>query len=376
MTEKEIAEIRRRISADKSGISNIRGCYVNEQHQIVSDFDQFLGTVEKNEAEELLKIIKKTLSGQIGKNLVGIEFSNQQVVDSDEHRMLMAIRDSDMKDDESISELYRRIIDGTDIEGRFIILLALDKYDVPAYSKDDVKLEDSETVFTYILCSICPVKLTKPALGYKPVDKQFCNIKTDWAISSPQLGFMFPAFDDRQANIYEALIYTKDPSARLDDFAGEVFNTDITMPASEQKDNFSGLIEQTISEDCDLDVVQNIYGQLTQIVEDYKGRKDEPPVTISKKTITDVFEHCAVPTEKVEDFGSEYDRVFGENAKLSPKNVVDIKRFEVKTNGITVKADPEYAGHITTKIINGMKYIMIRAEGDVEVNGVNININE
>ncbi len=376
MTEKEIAEIRRRINIDKCSITNIRGCYVGEKGEIISDFDQFLGTVPKSEAEELLKIMKKTLSGQPQKNLIGIEFTNDQVVDSDEHRLLMTLRDTELGDDEAVNELFKKIIAGVSMEGKYIILLTLDKYDVPVYTKDDVKLEDCENIFRYLLCSICPVKLTKPALGYEISEQSFKNIKTDWAIGNPETGFMFPAFDDRQANIYEALYYVKDSSARYDELVESIFGAEIPMPADEQKEVFSAIIQETVSEDCDYTVMQNVHNQISQIVEEYKNHKDEPPVTISKKTVTDVFSYCGVPTERIENFKSEYDRTFGENARISPKNVVDVKKFEVKTPDVTIKVNPERADLVKTRIIDGQKYIMIRAEGEVEVNGVNINIKE
>ena len=72
MNEKEIAEIRRRFRPDKSNIERIRGCYVNDQREIVSEFSQSLGLMPQQESEELLAILKKTLSGTVGKNLINI----------------------------------------------------------------------------------------------------------------------------------------------------------------------------------------------------------------------------------------------------------------------------------------------------------------
>ena len=161
MTEKEIAEIRRRFNIDKTNIQHIRGCYVNENKEIISDFNQFFGTMPRDESEKLLAIIKKTLSGTVGKNLIDIEFSNQQVIDSPEHRLLMTLRDSELSDDEAADELYKQIIGSYSTEDKFLILLTYEKYDVPSYSKDDIKLEDTDNIFSYIICCVCPVKMTK-----------------------------------------------------------------------------------------------------------------------------------------------------------------------------------------------------------------------
>lgn len=374
MTEKEISEIRRRFNIDKTNISCIRGCYVNENKEIISDFNQFFGTIPRNEAEELLAIIKKALSGTIGRNLIDIEFSNQQVIDSNEHRLLMQLRDSAINDDEAISALYKIIIQSLNLEGKYLILLTYDKYDVPSYSKDEVKLEDNSVVFSYLVCAVCPVKMTKPALSYYVNENQFRNISVDWIINPPELGFMFPAFDDRQANIYKALYYSKNSAENHDEFADAIFNSKIPMPAAAQKEIFNSILEETVSEDCSYDVLQTVHEQLSSIITEHKESKEETPLVISKNTVKEVLEYCGVAEPHIDEFDKKFDNEFGENTELSPKNIIDVKKFEVCTPDITIKVNPERKDLVKTRIIDGVKYIMIRADDNVVVNGVNINI--
>lgn len=374
MTEKEISELRRRFNIEKTNIKCIRGCYVNEQKAIISEFNQLFGTLPKDESEELLAIIKKTLSGTIGKNLIDLEFSNQQVVDSDEHRLLMKLKDSELSDDEAAAELYRKIISTHSTEDKFLILLAFDTYDVPSYTKDEVRLEDSAEVFKYVLCSVCPVKMTKPALSYSAGDGEFRNIKVDWAISNPEVGFMFPAFDYRQSNIYNVLYYTKDPADNHEDIIAELFNTNAPMAAETQKEVFNYIFEDSISEECSYDVVQTVHEQISAMVFEHKANKEEEPLMLSKRNMTDVLEYCGVDEEHINRFAEKYDSEFGAEKKISPKNILDVKKFEVSTPDITIKVNPERKDLVQTKIIDGIKYIMIRADDNVEVNGVSINI--
>lgn len=374
MTEKEIAEIRRRFNIDKTNISNIRGCYVNENKEIISEFDQFLGTVPRDEAEKLIAIIKKTLSGTNGKNLVDIEFSNQQVVDSDEHRLLMKLKDSEIKDDEAVEEIYKKIIQSVNLEEKFLILLTCDRYDVPIYSKDDIKLEDTSEIYTYVVCCVCPVKMTKPGLSYYVNENCFKNITTDWIISNPELGFVFPSFDFRQSNIYNALYYIKNSAENYESFVEEIFNTEIPMAADTQKEIFNAIIEEAVSDECSFEVVQTVQNQICEMVVQHKEEKREEPLTISKHTVSDVLEYCGVEKEKIEDFENQYDMHFGKDKELSPKNVIDVKKLEVKTADVTIKVNPERPDLIKTQIIDGQKYILIRADENVEVNGININI--
>ncbi len=375
MTEKEIAELKRRFTMDKTNISCIRGCYVSSKKEIISEFNQFFGTVEKEEAEKLLMIIKKTLSGSLNKNLVDIEFSNAQVMKGEEHKLLMDLRDCELKDDELAMKLYKKIIDSVNMDDNYIILLTQDKYDIPVFSKDDTKLEDSTDIFSYLVCCICPVKLRKSALSYYANESAFHNISSDLIISNPELGFMFPAFDDRQANIYNALYYTKNTSASNEAFIQNVFNTEIPIPADVQKDTFNMLIEETVSDKCDFEVMQSVHDQLTNMIAEHKASKVEEPLKISKNTVKSVLSSCGVDAEHVIAFDERYDEEFGAKTELIPKNIIDTKKFEIKTADITIKVNPEKSSLVQTKIIDGVKYILIKADESVEVNGVNISIN-
>ena len=60
MNEKEIAEIRRRFRPDKNNITHVRGCYVNEKREIVSEFDPSLALMSQEESEKFLAILKRT----------------------------------------------------------------------------------------------------------------------------------------------------------------------------------------------------------------------------------------------------------------------------------------------------------------------------
>lgn len=210
MNEKEISEIRRRFRPDKSNITHVRGCYVNERREIVSQFDQSLAMLPQEENENLINVLRRTLSGTQGKNLIDMSFTTQQVVDSDEHRLLMALRNSALQDEEAVQAFFERVIESYTQEGTYLILLAYDTYDIPYRAKDGEKLEDaSSDVYSYILCSICPVKQTKPVLGYNVPENEFHNRGIDWLVSAPALGC------SSRPSMTEAVIYTEHSSIRV-----------------------------------------------------------------------------------------------------------------------------------------------------------------
>lgn len=108
MNLKEVSELRRRFRMDRNAISRIYGCFVNSSREIVSYIDESMGILPQDEAEKYLNLLKKTLSGKLGKNLIDIIFSTEQVADSDEHRLLMALRDSQLKDGDIREEFYQK----------------------------------------------------------------------------------------------------------------------------------------------------------------------------------------------------------------------------------------------------------------------------
>ena len=374
MNEKEIAEIRRRFRPDKSNISHVRGCYVNSNREIISQFSQSLALTPQEEAEKILALLKRSLSGTLGKNLIDVTFTTQQVVDSDEHRLLMALRNSALNDEEAVQAFYQRVIQALSLEGQYMILLAQDTYDVPYHSKDGESLEDaSSEVFSYILCSICPVKMTQPALSYFASDNQLHNRTADWIVSAPELGFLFPAFDDRSANIYNALYYSRNTAENHQELVEALFNTEIPMPAADQKETFEAILETTLEKDCSYDVVQAVHEQLYELIEEHKANKEAEPPVVSKRDMKQVLQGCGISEQRVKVFEEKYDAAFGSDTGLSPRNLVDSK-FQVKTPDVTIQVNPERSDLIETRVINGAKYILIRAEDGVEVNGVDIHI--
>lgn len=377
MNEKEVSEIRRRFRPEKSNITGIRGCYVNENREIVAEFCPSLALMEQEEAEKLLGILKKPLSGTLGKNLLNLSFATQQVVNGEEHRLLMALRSSSLQDEEAVQAFYQKVIASLQIEGTYLILLAHDTYDVPYRAKDGELQEDaSSEVYSYILCCVCPIKPTKPALSYYVTQNEFHNRREDWLVGAPELGFLFPAFDDRCANLYGSLYYTRSAGEIHEEFIRAVFQLDPPMPAEEQKEAFQEVLAESLAEECSYEVMQTVHEKLCGLIEDHKANKEEEPLAISRETVRQVLSSCGVEEGHVAAFEEKYDEAFGEGTEISPQNLVNAKQFELRTPDVVIKVNPERRDLVETRVINGAKYILIRADEGVEVNGVSIHIEE
>ena len=377
MIDKEISEVRRHLRRDRSNITHIYGCYVNDNKEIISEFKQSVGMMPENESDKYFALLRRSLSGALGKNLIDITFKTSQVANSPEHKLLMDLRESRLEDEEKRLEFFQKIIDTVVLGGNYLILLGCDSYDVPFKSKDDSFQKDSsEEVYRFLLCCICPVKQTKANLHYIPEEKVFHDGSMNQMVSAPALGFLFPAFDNRSTNIYNALYYTHDTKESQDALIEAIFNTPVPQPAAEQKKSFEALLTTALGDECSLDVVQTVHDQICQRIELHKESKVPEPLLISKEDVKEVLSSCGVSEEHVAKFSVDYDEVFGFEADLHPKNIIDNKHFELKTPDVVIKVDPTRSDLIETRVIGGVKYIMICADEEVEVNGVNIHISD
>ena len=375
MNQKEISELKRRFRLGKNAMGRIYGCYVNAQKEIVSYLDESLDRMPEEEAEKYLNLLKKALSGALGRNLIDIVFSTQQVADSDEHRRLMALRDSKLRDGEVRQEFYQTVIDSLDMgESNYLILLAHDTYDVPHRGKDGEDCADEgDTVFSYIVCCVCPVKDGKLELGYCPGENEFHNCVPSQIVSPPELGFLFPAFDDRAANIYNALTYARKPDELHQEFLDAIFHIEPPMSAGEQREAFQTALREGLEGACGLEVVQAVHECLTAKIEEHREAKDPEPLTVTAKDVAAILRDCGAEDGQITAFCEKCGELFGEDAVLSPANLIDGKRFEVKTADAAISLDPEHSYMVETRVIDGKKYLLIPAGEGLEVNGMPVD---
>lgn len=376
LNEKEIAEIRRRFNPQKTNIIGVHGCYVNENREIVAEFNQPLAALTQDETESMLALLKKLLSGVLDRNLIDIEFSNEQVLGGEEHKRLLKLRDSALCDEPELKALFSDIIETVRVEGAYLILAAADNYDVFTYREDGKKDEDSTELFKYFLCGVFPVKMTKPQLSFAAFDNTFKNIVANSVITAPLLGFMFPAFDDRAANIYNALFYTKDSAANNSEIIDRLFKAEPPMPAAEQRETFNSLLNGVTNDENNLEIIKNIQDEIGGMITEHKESREREPLAVSRDDICDILRSADMSDEKIETFKAGFDESFGEKARLNPQNLVETKRLELTGADISIKINPERSELVETRVIDGVKYILIRADEEIEVNGVPINIGE
>ena len=374
MTNKEIGELRRRMKPDRTNLTAVYGCYVASSGEVLSTFREPFGLMAEEDKEKYLAIFRRALSGTPDRNLLDLSFSTKQVADSDEHRLLMRLRETALDDEQARQQLFQTIIGAVSFEENYLILLTHERYDVPFKAKDGARLEDGSEVFSYFVCAICPVKPGKELLSYIAEEKTFHNRSAGWAAGMPEMGFLFPAFDGRRTNLYNCLFYTHSSGADNQPLIDALFHVDPPMSAEEQKNAFGSALADALDKDCSYDVVQSVHEQIRARIEDHKESKDPEPLEMTAGDVGGILANSGVNDEQIAAFQRECDEQYGENAALNPNNIIESKKFEITTPEVKISIAPENSYMIEARVINGRKYLLIPADDGVEVNGIGVNI--
>ena len=373
MNKKEISEIKKQFSPANCSITRICGCYVDGEKNKKTELKEAFLSLSEEEMFKYFEIFKKTLSGTIGKNLINMEFPLEQEQEGGTQEFLLRLKSSKLQDDELTEAFYDKIIENYDYGENYYIILIHAVYDIPGKSSDGQEMFDaSDEIYEHILCSICPVKLSKAGLCYNAETNSIEDRIRDWIVEMPDLGFLFPVFNDRSTDIHGILYYTKNAEELRSTFVDELFGCSTPLSAGGQRDSFNALVEDTLGEDCAYDTVINIHEKLTELVE---AQKDEPePVVLTKSEVKRLFEDCGVEEEKLESFDKQYEIAAGEKASLMASNLTNTRRFEIKTPDVVIHVQPDRADLVETRVIDGRRCLVIPMEDNVEVNGIHVTM--
>ncbi len=369
MNKKEVLEIRKQYKPEECSITRICGCYVNGDKEIIAQSKDAFLSLPDEEIFKYLTIFKQTLSGTIGKNLINMEFPLDQEMPGGNQEFLLQLRNSKLQDDTLLEEFYQKIIDHYIYGENYYIILIHVAYDIPGKATDGSEMFDaSDEVYEYLLCSICPVHLSKEGLCFNPETNHVENRIRDWLVEPPVKGFLFPAFNDRSTDLHGLLYFSKQAEDLQPEFIENALGCTFPMSAGSQKNTFQSVVMNTLGEDCEYDVIRNIHDNLNEIMEEAK-EAPEPPV-LTKPELKRLLASSGVTNERMESFDTNFDLIAGEKAEFLVPNIAETRKFSIETPDIVIKVNPERTDLVETKIINGKRCLVIEMNDQVEVNGV------
>ena len=375
MNKKEVTEIKKLFTKERCCLNRLCGCYVDADKNKVVQFKEAFLSLPEEEIYKYLDIFRKSLSGTLGKNLLNMEFPLEQEMGDGTQKSLLALRDSELKDDVMLDAFYDRIIETYYHPENYLILLVHGSYDIPMKTSDGMEMDDaSDYIYNFVLCCLCPVTLSKAGLCYNAETNSIEDRIRDWMVDLPEQGFLFPAFQDRNTDIHRLLYYSKNTKELCPDITEQLLGCVQPIPAPQQKESFQAIIEDTLGEECVYDVVRNIHENLNEMIEEQKENGE--PLELDKMQVRKLLERSGAPEENLEQFEKQYDEEIGAQMTVMANNISDTRKFEVKTPQMTVKVSPEQAGLVETRMIDGVPCLVIPLTDEVEVNGIHVHLRD
>lgn len=428
MNKKEVLELKRRFKKEAATFTRVCGCYVDGNHNKVCKFGNTFLNLEEDEFYKYLEIANKALSGTIGNNLLELKFPIEEEEVGGRQHILMALRASKLEDENLLDTFYDLVIDTYDHAGNYLIVLFHDAYDVMSRTSDNNNLDESEEVYEYLICAICPVDLSKPGLGFLEEEHRIGPRVRDWVVGAVDTAFLFPAFNDRSTDIHSTLFYTKNTKEPHSEFMANGLGCGIERTATEQKMAFHSIVRNVLgaedehTDDVLLDLQQNLSDMIDEYAETHDD--DEDVFLLDKEVVTKLLADSEISEEKAAKIEKSVDEAFGEKPPAA-ENVIDSKELvqnelrvekmaledqvgtltvqlnekdealaertsqliekqeeidnyiaETKTYDVVLRVKPEKASQIKSQVINGQKCLVIPMGEDehATINGVNTTV--
>lgn len=372
MNKTEISEIKKIFKKEDNSITRICGCYVDAEKNKRLELREAFYSLPEEEMFKYIEIFRKTLSGSIGKNLINMEFPIEEETKEDgKQKLLMELVTSKLENQEFLDRFYDMVIESYEYTGNFFIILIHGAYDIPFVTADGIENFDaSDYVYHFVLCSICPVKLSRAGLCYNPQKNSIEDRMRDWLVQPPENGFLFPAFHDRNTDIHNLLYFAKNADEADIAFSYDLLGCTLPLPAKEQKETFHTIVEESLGNTCDYEVVKNIHENLNEMISDNKENPE--PLELDREDVKKLLTSSGVPQEKVEVFEEKYTENIGEAQKLVADNIASVRKFELKMPDVTIQVNPNRTDLVETKVIDGVPCIVIECNDQVEVNGIRV----
>ena len=379
-------ELKRRLKKDQCTFTKMCGCYVNGNKEKILTFQETFLNLEEEEFYKYLEIARKVISGTVGNNLLELSFPLEEEEPGHRQHSLMAIRADGLKNTELVDILYDQIIQYYDFVGNYLILLFHDAYDVMTKTSDGISVDESEEVFEYILCAICPVELSKPGLGYLEGENRIGSRIRDWVVGVPEQGFIFPAFTDRSTDIHSVMYYTKNAKDTHPELMEGVLGCASIRTGMEKKKAFQEIILNAVPDE---DKAKNLLLDMQSEINDYVIEQEETypeseePVLLTQETVTSLMKNIEIPEHVSEKIEKSFQEEFVDEPRVC-EQMLDSKALSLceqrkkekelqhqivtlqkrlndsqEEGQITLNVSPEKASEITADFIDGQRCLII-----------------
>lgn len=357
MNKKDIAEIKKTLKPENSSINMVRTCYVTGKKNIVGTNKRKFLALEENEQDKYMDILKKALTGKLNHTLLDLEFPSSAKQENGPQRKLYNMMKDGLQDDEKAEFFFEEVVNTYEHEGNYLILLAHGNYGIPSKASDGVVLEDTDGIYSFIICCICPVELSKPGLCYNADVKTFVNVERDWVAGNPKIAFTFPTFSNRQMNVNHALYCVKKPSEPHNEIAETILGCTLPMAVNDQKEAFRELIQETLGKDANVRNIVRLNREINSFVEELKHEEEAP--VMNRKDVEVFLNRTGIDKDvDAQDFEVMAD-------------VVADEKYVFEGDGVKLQVSKEYVDFVQQTIVNGKPCLLLPLNG-ITLNGIKL----
>lgn len=349
MKKSDMRELRKVVKSENSVVEKVWCCYVDSENNVFYEKLRRLSDMEEAERGRHKDILTGVLPTAIGKRVfpAWLEQQNQD---------LIALKGMDWSDKKNFQAFRDGLLENYSHLDPYYAVAARVVYDVPTKTKDKSYTGESEDVYTAMIFAICPAKLSGAELGVK--DESVVELERRWVVKRPELGFLYPSFDERGENRNEVVLFGKDPaSENLITTLFQMKEQDLPASLEEQQERFEALMS-------DLDVDMETANTLTKAIAE-SSAEDKDTDEIDKATIRRCASNAGID---ITDFDEYYEDNIG-TTKLTEAALCG-KSVTIETGDFKLSIPTEKSDLIVTKKIDGVNCILVPVDGDIVVNGV------
>lgn len=350
---------------DSGYITGIGICYVGQDGNQIARNGVHPGRLGDDEGILYMDIAKKALGGKPGKTLHTLAFPTKAEGAGTPHQLLMDIVESGGR--QGYGELYDRITASYGCDGDYCILLYTGSYPVPGGAE-----EEGSEIYDFMLCAICPMTKGTYGLSYREEKGTFAADSGARIVGPPAHAFLFPAFEDRMADIHDVLFFSKKDGNLPESFLRDVLGCTRPIPASVQKKTFGVLLNEAMGDRCTYDRVDAIRDVIRKTAED--GELSGEEMDLDRDQLAGLLSrNSLLDQEETEIARKGFDAFFGKGAKVDASAIIDPGLTVVTAEDLTVKMKKDYPGSVSLKMVDGRKCLVIEVSDPVTLDGIRLS---
>lgn len=188
INREDMLELTRRMTVKRNCFGRIAGAYIDEEGDVDGTFNRHFLKLSPSEQAKNLEIAKAIPFSETNVNLKEYQFTEEEKKSGGIWQLLMGLKACELKNDALLDIFYEVIGEKYQPKKPYAIYVFYGSYDVPLKVNDKEQLWESEEVYQFLVCAICPVH-------------------GDYEPGEPECGFLFPAFKDRSGDEHRINIF-------------------------------------------------------------------------------------------------------------------------------------------------------------------------